>query len=191
MTKTSSASDACYRLPPGFCSSAEAGARLLCASVALESQLAKQKDISSFRPQGKLLREQDMLSTSNIPEDDFQAYRWGLIRQLLHSSCLANTFFPAEILPNRLKGNFPFSSISRTTHSKKRSAIARLAKADLRHPLSPPPPLLPLVRFFISHCTSSPPSLWQRGLWIRPKSSAPEKLSLKDRERKLLFSYTP
>lgn len=140
MTKTSSASDACYRLPPGFCSSAEAGARLLCASVALESQLAKQKDISSFRPQGKLLREQDMLSTSNIPEDDFQAYRWGLIRQLLHSSCLANTFFPAEILPNRLKGNFPFSSISRTTHSKKRSAIARLAKADLRHPLSPPLP---------------------------------------------------
>ena len=59
--KTSAASDTCYRLPLGFCSSAEAGASLLCASVALESQLAMQKDISSFCPQGKLLREQDML----------------------------------------------------------------------------------------------------------------------------------
>jgi len=45
----------------GFCSSAEAGASLLRAAGALGSQLARQNGISSSRPQGKLLREQDTL----------------------------------------------------------------------------------------------------------------------------------
>lgn len=91
---------------------------------------AMQKDISSFCPHGKLLREQDMLQPSNIPQDDFQGYHWGLIHQLLHSLYLANTFFPVEILPNRLKRNFLFFYISLTTHSKNRSATEKLAKAD-------------------------------------------------------------
>ena len=103
-----------------------------------------------------------------------------MIPQLLHSLCLGNTFFPVEILPNRLKGNFPFFCISHTTHSKNRSAIAQLAKADLRNPPHC------LQSFFPSPAApSSPPSLQQKGLWIRPKSFAP------DRERKLPFGYTP
>lgn len=79
------------------------------------------------------------IKTPNIPQDDSQAHPWGLICQLLHSLCLANTFFPVEILPNRLKGDFPsFFFFHSITQSKNWSVMVEIAKADLRHPPSPP-----------------------------------------------------
>lgn len=91
-------------------------------------------------------------------------------------------FFPVEILPTRLKGNFPFSSISHTTHSKNRSAVTLLTTADLRP-----------SRKEVSSPAARPhhPSLRQRGPLDQTQELRSGKLSLKDRERKRVFSYIP
>lgn len=122
------------------------------------------------------------IRTPNIPQDDSQAHPWGLIRQLLHSLCLANTFFLVEILPNRLKGDFPPFFFSLYNPQQK-------LKCDSRNSQSWPE--TPPKSSFSSPAASPAPSLQHGELGIRARALLWEAQPEGRNERKSLLSLIP